>query len=465
MIKKTDIRIDRLAIDGDGIGRLPEGSTYAGQVAFVPYTLPLESVSIEPIQIKKNHSRWLPIRINQSSSERIQPACSLHFKFPSGHSWCGGCNWQHMNVNFQRKSKSELVSEALVKIGQIKSPPVKPTLHAEAEWRYRNKVQVPFGNRQGKLVAGFFAPQSHEIVDFDDCLVQPKISVDIVRFVKDYANKNYWKAYEEDRHEGWVRHLLIRTNEKNEALVVLVTKDIKFPDKTNFTTSLRKAFPSVIGIHQNVQTARTNVILGQQWIKIWGETKLDEEIAGLRVSYSVGSFFQVNTKAAERLYQEAIAQLNPEKESIVLELYCGVGVLSLLSARKCQRVIGVENVGSAIEDARENAQKNKINHVEFIAEDAGEFLLRPETKEYFTPYKNHWLVLLDPPRTGCEKIVIDQLLVLEPKRIVYISCHPATLARDLKMLTQKYTLQSVVPVDLFPQTSHIESISTLNLKV
>lgn len=439
--------MDRLALDGDGIGRLT-----SGEAAFVPYTLADETVSTRLLFQKKNHSRWLPESIDNPSSNRITAPCPYHFHPGRTGLWCGGCNWQMAPIKVQEESKRQLVVETLERLGGLEKPVVNPTVSSPAEWRYRNKVQVPFGRRGKKTIAGFYAPGSHEIVEFGDCLVQSPLSVELVSFVKEFANHHHWPAYDEDARRGWIRHLLIRTNEKQEALVALVSASEGFRDKGLFINEIRKKFPTVIGLHQNIQPARTNVILGRKWISLWGRTHISEKVLGLDIFYSAGSFFQVNKGAAECLYTKAIQELNLRPESVVVDLYCGVGALTLLAAKHARRAVGVEPVRSAIFDAKENARRNNVRHCEFMEMDAETYLKRGDRPSH---------VLLDPPRSGCSLEVIQGLLKLRPERVVYISCHPATLARDLKLLSSAYRVGTVTPVDLFPQTSHIETVTGL----
>lgn len=444
-----------MALDGDGVGRLADGQT-----AFVPYTLPGEVVSAQPLFRKKNHSRWLPESLLSPSKDRVKPECRYHFQMGKAAPACGGCDWQHMGVTTQRTSKRQLVIETLTRLGGIPNPPVAETISSPEPWRYRNKVQVPFGQRGKRVVAGFFAPGSHDIVEFDDCLIQPSPSVEIVRYVKEQANQLQWPAYDEDTHSGWIRHLLIRTNQKGEALVVFVTKTPRFYGKETFVSNLRRRFPFVIGVHQNIQPGRTNVILGVTWIPLWGRDHIEETLLGLKVQYAAGSFFQVNFGAAERLYAKAIEELAIDSSSVVLDLYCGVGAMALLAAKKARFAFGVEPVRSAIFDARENAQRNHLRNVDFVESDCERFLnQRSRTMEMLRDEK--LLVIVDPPRSGCTAEVIQGLLRLKPERMVYVSCHPATLARDLKLLSSIYKPTSVTPVDLFPQTSHIETVVRL----
>jgi 23S rRNA (uracil1939-C5)-methyltransferase len=455
MSQKTTIKIDRLALEGDGVGR--NGT----KVAFVPYGLPGEIVEGALIEEKKNFARYSPARVQQANPERVDPACRYHFKPGTTARWCGGCDWQHLSASLQKKSKRDLVVETLVRLGGVPNPPVEDTLTAGEPWRYRNKVQVPFQKRGGKTVAGFFAPQSHDIVEFDDCLVQPELSVKIFNTVKNLADKFRWAPYEEDERRGWLRHLLIRTDRANNALVALVATTPQIDRRDEFLSALRAAHPSVIGIHLNVQPAKTNVILGRQWISLWGKDELQETMDGVTLSYSIASFFQINTDTAEELYKRAIAEAELKPDFTVTDLYCGVGGFSLLAARKAAHVFGVEEAPSSIADAKKNARANKLSNVEFM-EASVESLFAPGGMGRWQPInKDKLVVILDPPRSGCDEAVRRGLLEVLPKRIVYVSCNPATLARDVKALSGRYTLVKAIPVDMFPQTSHIEVIARL----
>ncbi|OVE78170.1 23S rRNA (uracil(1939)-C(5))-methyltransferase RlmD [bacterium F11] len=456
-MKSTTLKIDRLANGGEGIGRLNE------KVVFVPYTLPGEVVQCVSQSSKKNYSRFLPVSVKTSSPHRIQPRCSLHFQSQAFPLWCGGCEWQHMDIGFQGTSKKILISETLERLGGLSQPPVESVLSSPESWRYRNKVQIPFRKEKGKIIGGFFAPASHQIVEFDDCPIQSTLSVDIFQFVRQYANQHHWSAYDEDRHQGWLRHLLIRTNQKAQALVVLVTKSSEFRDKNQFGKELRSQFPQVLGLHQNIQSARGNVILGSHWNRIGGSDFLEEELCGRLFRYGPGSFFQVNTQAAALLYQKAIEALDPDPSDLLLDLYSGVGCLAILAADKVKYVLGVEVVASAVRHAKMNAQLNKVRNVEFSCMKA-ENVFQDPSRSWIREEGSRLKVLLDPPRTGCDPSLLTALLRVRPKKIVYVSCYPGTLARDLKFLSKRFVVKKVTPVDMFPHTSHIESVTTLECR-
>jgi len=456
----NDIHVDRLALDGDGVGRLAGPGSHAGETAFVPYSLPDEDIRARLVLQKQRFSRWIPVAVAKPSPHRVEPPCPYHFRPGMGSAWCGGCNWQHIPADVQLQMKGKLLEETLQRIGGIPTPPMNPPVNSPEVWRYRNKVQVPFGRAGDRPIAGFFAPGSHTIVEFEDCLIQTTPSVELVRYVRAFAERNGWKPYEEQTGHGWIRHLLVRTNAEGRALLAVISTNPTFPEKARFLSEIRNRFPFVAGIHQNVQPARTNVILGERWFQLWGEDRLDEKMLGLTVSYGAASFFQVNKPAAEKLYALAIQELGATKESNVIDVYCGVGMLTLLAAQKCRSALGIESVEAAIIDAEANAVRNYLLNATFLAMPADQ-ALAGGSRQVEMIADGNLLVMVDPPRSGCEASVLNALLRLNPKRIVYVSCHPATLARDIKHLSEKYELASVTPVDLFPQTSHIEAVARL----
>jgi 23S rRNA (uracil1939-C5)-methyltransferase len=480
-LENTLIKIDRLALKGDGVGVIAnhdgpaaqDGSaaqdrpaeTTRGKVAFVPYSLPDEKIFCQKMEEKVNYSRWLPQKLEVASSFRQIPPCPIHFIPGKEGPWCGGCDWQHIQVEHQRKWKKELVRETLIRLGRIPNPAVDNILFSAEALRYRNKVQIPFAPAAGGFAAGFYAPGSHDIVEFDDCVVQPELSIKIFAAVRYMAEERRWEPYDKDGDRGWLRHLLIRTNSAGQALVALVTKESRFDDRDICVEKLRSTCPSVIGIFQNIQPQQTNVILGEQWIQLWGDARLKEKIGGLDISFSPGAFMQVNTSAAELLYNKAMELAFAGPEWTALDLYCGVGVMALMAAKRMRKAIGVEDVPMAIADAALNARQNKVFNVSFIRASVEEYCRKNFSRSSSQGVNPERLVVIvDPPRAGLKPEVINHLLRLEPSRMVYVSCDPATLARDVKQLSRKYAVGRICPVDLFPQTSHIETIVLLNRK-
>ena len=465
--KQQVIEIERLALQGDGVGRIADEGAEKGKVAFVPYSLPGERIRAETIREKKTYSRFLPVDILRSSPDRIKPPCPYHFHSASmgvdnRNRWCGGCNWQHFPVEKQREAKLKLITETVGRLGTISNLPDIDLIYAENGWRYRNNVQIAFGIRGETVISGFRAPESHEIVDIDDCLIQSSASVRVFNQIRETVRLFGFKPYEKNKDHGWLKHLLIRSNQKGSVLAVLVTRNEEFPEQKRFLQLITSQCPEIISLYQNVQPATTKVITGHKWIHLWGREKIEETMSGLRLNCSPGSFFQVNTKAASLLYQKVIQEAQVEPDMTVLDLYCGVGGLALLAAPLAKKVIGVDELSTAIDDARDNADINEAVNVTFFTFPVELFLEKEFAKLH--PRGDRLVAILDPPRSGCRPEVLHRLISISPTRIIYVSCDPATLARDLKILRPYYQVSSLTAVDLFPQTAHIETIARLEKK-
>ena len=444
--------IKALATEGPGLA-IPEGKT--GPVIFVPFAAAGDRVQIEITEFKKNFARGKILKVLSPGPGRIEPACSLHFSESRKTEACGGCNWQHLDYAQQLIQKRNLVIDTLKKIGGFQNPHVKETLPSPQNWNYRNKVQIPFGKREGKVICGFYAAGTHHIVDFSDCPVQSEISVRIALRVKALAQEENWPIYDESSGGGWLRHLLIRSNYEGKALVALITRTDYFPKLREVLDSLTREFPQIVGIHQNIQPLKTSVILGPKWKKLWGQESIIEKIGPFLFKVSAGSFLQVNTPAAEVLYRAAMNALSEGgRPPLILDLYCGVGTTSLWASKVSERVIGVEENPQAVKDAWENARLNKINRVRFLAGRAEAVLPRIARQ-----MKEGSSVLCDPPRTGLAPHIPKALGRLPIGKIVYISCDLGTFSRDAALLSREgFSLRSVQPVDLFPQTAHVESV-------
>ncbi len=450
--------IKGLAVEGAGLA-VPEGKT--GPIIFVPFTATGDRVQIEITESKKNFARGKLLKILSPGPGRANPACSLHFSESRKMGACGGCNWQHLDYSTQLLEKRKLVVDTLKKIGGFKNPQVKETLSSPKVWTYRNKVQIPFGKKEGKIICGFYETQSHRIVDFSGCPVQSDISVRIALKVKSLAQAGNWPIYDEASGSGWLRHLLIRSNHEGKALLAFITRNDYFP-KGSFLDFLSQEFPEIVGIHQNIQPLNTSVILGRKWKKLWGQETLTEQIGSFVFKVSAGSFLQVNTPAAEILYQTAVEGLaEGGRLPLVLDLYCGVGTTSLWASQVSERVIGVEENPQAVANAWENARFNKINRIRFLAGKSETVLsrIRHEIKEGSA-------VLCDPPRTGLAPHLPKVLGRFPIKKLVYISCDLATFSRDASLLCREgFSLRSVQPVDLFPQTAHVETVGVFERKL
>lgn len=423
----VDIEIDNLGVYGEGVGR-KEGLIY-----FVEGALPGERVKIAVTEKRSSFARGELLSILRESKERVTPPCPLFDR-------CGGCQIMHLAYEKQLYYKQRRVQEALTRIGGLQSDLVAPCLPSPSPLAYRNKIQLPLDS-SGRL--GLYARHSHTIIPVDKCLIHCDLGEEVFHVVS-----RLLKAMPQPS----LRHLLIKTaTHTNEALVVLITKT-KEPLKT-FAEAVAKEAPSVKGVVQRYEPRETNAILGSELCTLVGQGWIEEELSGLRFKISPTSFFQVNPAQAEVLYEKALAEAELTGAERVLDAYCGVGTLSLLFAKRAREVTGIETVGEAIADAKENAQRNGIDNAIFLTGKA---------EEKIKEVKGIDVALLNPPRKGCEKSLLLSLAAKKPGRIIYISCDPATLARDLKILVEKgYTLKGVQPVDMFPQTMHVESIATL----
>ena len=456
------IEVQRLALHGDGVGRIACEGDRKGKAAFVPYSLPGETIQGPCALEKKSYLRCIPHHIVKSSPDRIRPPCPYHFASLEAGLWCGGCNWQHMTPEKQREAKKDLVQETLHRLGRIPECPAIDLLYTEKCWRYRNTAQFVFGCQAAETIAGHYAPGSHDVVPIEDCLIQSPAALHILSGVRQILPELDLKPYERKNGRGWLKHLLVRSNDEGEALITFITSDARFPRREQLIRIMTEKCPEITGIFQNVQPSKTSIVTGRKWIHLWGNRRLKERTCGLTLATSPGSFLQVNTGAAQLLYQRSLQEAQLQPDMTVLDLYCGAGALALLAARSAGRVIGVDELDSAIGDARENARANGMNGATFHSLSAERFLSRADLQKMLPGERA--VVFIDPPRAGCQKEVIEGLLSLSPLRIIYLSCNPATLARDIEALSGNYHLASLAAVDLFPQTSHIETIARLERK-
>jgi len=435
--ERIALTVERLSTGGEGVGRAD------GMVVFVPYAAPADRLEVEIIQTHKRFARAKLLHVLEPSKDRTTPPCPYYFK-------CGGCTWQHLAYDAQLRAKQALVQETLERLGGLKGVKVKPVLGMKDPWRYRNKVQQPVGWDGKSLISGFYAEGSHDIVPIEDCLVQPELSVRIINRAKALLIAHHLRAYDPRHHQGWIRHLLVRTSHDGKATLTFVTRDPTFAHESEIIPTLVREFPMIAGIHQNVQPARSNVILGKTWRRIYGQPYLEERLGHLRFRLSPGAFFQVNSPQAEVLYNVAKAMAGRGER--LLDLYAGVGTIALWLADHFKEVGGVEEFPAAVKDAEANAELNQIENVRFIAQTAESFL------GGLSKDRRPLAVVLDPPRSGCSPAVLKSLLALRPSPLVYVSCDPGTLARDLGVLSQGgYRIEEVQPVDLFPHTAHIET--------
>ncbi|HJV47420.1 MAG TPA: 23S rRNA (uracil(1939)-C(5))-methyltransferase RlmD [Bacillota bacterium] len=443
--QEIELHIDGLTHEGDGVGR------YAGFTLFVPGALPGERVKAKVLKIKKSYGYAKLLEVLEVSPNRQEPPCPIYHR-------CGGCSLQHMSYEEQLRQKKIMVEENLRRIGKIEQVRILDTLGMQDPWRYRNKAQVPFGEEEGGLVGGFYAPRTHQIINMDACMIQHEKNDEIVNMVKEVAASLGIRAYNEETRRGLLRHVVAKVAFKTgELMLVLVVNGQEIPHQEEFIHQLTKRIPDIKSIVKNSNTKNTNVIFGDQTEIIWGEPYIYDYIGPVKFAISARSFYQVNPKQTEVLYGKALEYAKLTGNETVIDAYCGIGTISLFLAQKAKKVYGVEIVPDAIADAKRNAKLNHMDNVEFAVGEAEKVI-----PWWYAQGIRADVVVVDPPRKGCDETLLQTLLKMMPKRIVYVSCNPSTLARDLAILEQGgYCTEEVQPVDMFPHTSHVECCSLL----
>ena len=450
------LKVERLAPEGEAIARAQDSA----RVVFVPYGAPGDELEAEIVSTKGTYARAKIMRVVAPGPNRVDPDCPIHFRAGSAGLFCGGCDWQHLRYPAQLEYKRGIIEDCLRRIGKISGAKVLPTLASPHIWGYRNKVQIPFGlNGKGEIIAGFYAPQSHQIADFSACPVQPDLAVRLALKAKALARRLNWQVYDEKSGQGWLRHFFARTNAQGQALIALVVRSAEFPDEDRFVEEMRAGTPELASIYLNVQPEKTSVVLGPRWTRLWGVPRIEERVGKFSFSASPGAFLQVNTPAAEILYaaaREALTEGAPRFDR-VLDLYCGVGTLTTWLADAADKIVGVEENPEAVQDAWTNARQNGIKNARFVAGRV-ESVLHQLSAEL----SGACAAVVDPPRQGLLPGALRALSHRAFERVVYVSCNPATFARDAGLLSRAgYKLERVQPVDLFPQTSHVELVGLL----
>ena len=389
-------------------------------------------------------------KLHVLSKDRIQPKCKVCTS-------CGGCQYQQINYKTQLEYKTKRVKEALTRIGGINTK-VLPCIGMDDPYYYRNKIQMPYGkDRKGNVVYGFFKENSHEIIPVKECAIEDKRAAPILWDIKELVKKMNIPVYNEDSGKGILRYVLIRTSHHyKEVMVVLVTSMMNFPGQRNFIDALTKLHPEITTVVENVNKRHTNVILGPEEKVLYGPGFIKDKILDLTFEISAASFYQVNPVQVEILYKTALNLVKFEEKPVVLDAYAGVGTIGLIAARNASKVISVEINKDASRNAVENAKRNGVNNIEFYCDDAGHFINNYEG--------DLDIVIMDPPRKGSDEKFLSTLLNKKPKQIIYVSCDPETLARDLKYLSSLYKVTYVQAIDNFPMTAHVETIVGLSLK-
>ncbi len=442
----VEVTIADLSDSGDGVGR------FGQRVVFVPDTVTGDRAIVRLVRVKPNYGYGKLHELLEPSPHRIRPSCIVADK-------CGGCQWQHVRYEYQVEAKKNQVVQALERIGKFPQPAVLPVLASASPLAYRNKVTYPLArSKAGQVQAGYYQKGSHQLINLNQCPIQDERLNPLLAEIKQDIYKRGWGIYDETLHRGKLRHMGLRIgHHTGETLLILVATDSNLAGLEEQAQEWLTHYPDLVGVMLNLNPDRTNAIFGSETICIAGQSHLRETFAGLTFQIRGDTFFQVNTAQAEALLQVILQELNLQGTEIILDAYCGIGTLTLPLAKQAKQAIGLEVQVEAVEQAALNAALNELDNVTFRTGTVEILLADLEIQPD--------VVILDPPRKGCDRSVIETLLQLQPARIIYVSCNAATLARDLKLLCEagQYQLQFVQPIDFFPQTAHVESVTFLKL--
>ncbi|EJO5346879.1 23S rRNA (uracil(1939)-C(5))-methyltransferase RlmD [Clostridium botulinum] len=449
--KEYNLDIIGTGFEGEGVSKVDDFTV------FIPGTIKGENSLTKIVKVTKNFAFGKAVKLNKTSENRVDPICPIYKQ-------CGGCKVQHYSYNAQLDFKKQRVIDSLERIGKldINKIKIRDTIGMEKPYRYRNKIQMPVRLDKGEIKIGFYKPRTHEVVDVKQCFIQDKQSDKIIEVIRNWMKKYNISPYNERTGKGLVRHIMIRKAFKNKELmlVIVTNKENEIPHKEELIDKITKEFSNIKSIIQNINTKKTNVILGQKCITLWGKDTITDYIEKFRFNISPLSFFQVNPTQTEVLYKKALEFAELKGKEIVFDAYCGTGTISLFLSQRAKKVYGVEIIKEAIDNAKENAKENNIDNAEFFVGKSEEVIPDLISKGIKAD-----VIVVDPPRKGCEKSLLEAIVSIKPKRIVYVSCDPGTLARDLGILNELgYETKEVQPVDMFPQTAHVENVVKITKK-
>ena len=445
VVKNEEYLIDikGLGFQGEGVGRIDNFTV------FVEGALKGETVKVIIVKVNKNFAFGKLIDIIVRSEDRVEPKCEIYKR-------CGGCQLQHLSYEGQLQFKKERVVDCLERIGKLSGVIVKDTIGMTgSELRYRNKVQLPIGEKNGDALIGFYAQRSHEIIDMKTCIIQDQVADQALELLRQWISEFNISIYNEENGTGILRHLMVRTGFKTgEVMLVLVTNEEYVPHIKEYMELMQENIKGLKSLVQNINNKDTNVVLGGKCITLWGDDTITDYIGTFKFKISALSFFQINPVQTEILYNKVLEFASLTGEEIVFDAYCGTGTISLFLSQNSKKVYGVEVVQEAIDNALENATDNNIKNVEFIVGESEKVIPELIASNVIAD-----VVVVDPPRKGCEKILLEEIAKMGPKIIVYVSCDPGTLARDLGILQELgYLVDDVQPVDMFPNTAHVETV-------
>ena len=446
--KEYVVEIIDNGFEGEGIAKIDNFTI------FIPNSIKGEKVRILIVKVLKSHAFGKITEIITSSENRVESDCSTYKR-------CGGCNLRHIKYEETLKMKKNAVQSLVNKTLKNKIN-VEETLGMERPYHYRNKAQYPVGmSKDEKPVIGVFANRTHEIIPINKCFIQNQRTEELAKFVFEYIIRNDISIYNEKTGKGLIRHIVTKIGIKtNEIMCIIVINGRQIKNENTLVEEIRERFPEVKSIIKNINTKKTNVILGKENINLYGNGYIEDKLGEYIFKISPLSFYQVNPVQAEKLYEIGVEAAEISKQDVVFDLYCGIGTISLFMSKHAKKVYGIEIVEEAIEAAKENAKINDVKNTEFLAGDVEVVLEDLINKRKIVPD----IIMVDPPRKGLDNKSVDNILKVRPKKLVYISCNPATLVRDLAKLEEIYEIKRIKPVDMFPFTSHVECVAVLYLK-
>lgn len=453
------LKVDDIAAGGEAVGRV------GNFVVFVNLGAPGDELEVEITELRKNYARAHISKVIKPSIRRVQPPCPVYYQ-------CGGCQLQHIDYDAQLYYKTKIVKDALQHLTNLNGIKVHPCRHLDDPWNYRNKVQAVvaaklyLNQKDGEPkerfahIVGLYAQGTHRVVKIDECLIQDSLNNKVLQATREAMERLQWPVYNEKDGTGLIRYLVTRASySTREVLLVLVAAQPRLPQVQEFLNHVKRRVPKLKGVLLNLNPHQTNVVLGNRTQLLWGKDHLVEEIHGLKFQISPTSFFQVNTRGLMILYEILEQYCDLRGKDSAVDLYCGVGSLSLLLAKRAKRVVGVDVSLDAIEDAIVNSDLNNFKNTDFIAGTSEKVL-----PQLYRQGQRFQLALLDPPRKGCDGEVLQVLARMRIPRVVYVSCNPSSLSRDLEILTGLgYQVHEIQPLDMFPQTYHVECVARLSL--
>lgn len=446
-VKRNDLvreKIIDISHEGQGVIKVD------GYTVFVEDGLIGDLVDVEITNTRKNFGFGKVVKVIEESKYRIESKCKVSKA-------CGGCQFQELDYRSQLEYKEDKVRNNLVRIGNIENPNINKIIGMDNPYRYRNNVQIPVGTYKNKASIGYYKKGTNTIVGTDKCIIQDKIADKAIKILREFMDKYSIQGYDSKKHRGMIRHLVVRTAEKTkDTMIVLVTNSKKLPNKNILVDMLTENIKEVKTIINNINEEATNMVFGDRSEILFGEGYIIDRIGELEFNISAESFFQINSIQTEKLYAKVKEYLDLDGKETLIDLYCGIGTIGMYLADSCKKVVGIEMMKESIEDGEKNLELNNIKNMEFLEGHAENVF--PRLVEEGIEVDG---LVVDPPRKGLDLEVVNAIIKLKPEKLVYVSCNSATLARDLKLLKEVYRVKEVQPVDMFPQTTHVESVVLL----